>query len=451
MLIRFSLENFLSFKERQVLSLVAGKHTKHPDHVFPVQDKRILKSSIFFGANAAGKTNFFKGVRFARSMVLYGIKKQSLTDKHFRVNESCANKPGVFQFDFYVNGHFYSYGFSISYSHATVEEEWLYLCDKNEIAIFERYREDGKTVVNSSVSFSDEKQAQAFAVFAENVPDDKMLLQEISERKLIEHNDFSAFRDAMQWIKSLLVILPSTRYRRKANLVSEDESYGDLRRMLREFDTGIEDIEVREEKAENVLAFLPEETRNTIIHDIESSLAEEQGDDSLSEIGVEIAGKYFTFKKSDNSFVASQLVTNHGNSKDLFKLSDESDGTQRLFDLIPLYRIAKQPRVILVDELDRSFHTKLVQRFIQEFFYQTKKVGSQLIASVHDTNIMDLDLLRQDEIWFVARRSDHASYIYSLNRYQERYDKKVEKDYLLGRYGAIPCFSQLDAEITEDA
>lgn len=131
---------------------------------------------------------------------------------------------------------------------------------------------------------------------------------------------------------------------------------------------------------------------------------------------------------------------NHGNPTDLFELDDESDGTRRLFDLIPLYQKGKENYVIFVDELDRSFHTKLTIEFLQKFFEKTEGLTSQLIVTLHDSNVMNLNIFRQDEIWFVERKGDHSSEIYSLNKFKERFDHSVAKDYLLGRYGSIPIF-----------
>ena len=118
-------------------------------------------------------------------------------------------------------------------------------------------------------------------------------------------------------------------------------------------------------------------------------------------------------------------MSNHGNSNGLF-------------DLIPIFKLAKNDCVILVDELDRSFHTKLTIDFINKFFEKTSKIPSQLIITLHDINVMNLDLLRQDEIWFTQREINHSSSLFSLNKFKERFDKDVAKEYLLGRYGAIP-------------
>lgn len=145
---------------------------------------------------------------------------------------------------------------------------------------------------------------------------------------------------------------------------------------------------------------------------------------------------------SDGSLYASRVSTNHGNAKDLFDFSDESDGTRRLFDLIPIFQATLRGQTIIVDELDRSLHTKATQEFIRYFYEVTEGVPTQLIVTTQDSNIMDLDFVRQDEIWFVERQKDHSSKLYNLNQFKARFDEKVEKDYLLGRYGAIPVFKQ---------
>ena len=166
---------------------------------------------------------------------------------------------------------------------------------------------------------------------------------------------------------------------------------------------------------------------------------------TYSPVTLKINDQRFVLKQNENGeIVYSKMLLNHGNADDLFEYSDESDGTQRLFDLIPIFFAQKQNRVILIDEIDRSLHTNLTRRFLELFFSAAKNQFSQLIATTHDSNLLDLDLLRQDEIWFVERKKDHSSTIFSLNKFKERFDKKIEKEYLLGRYGAIPIWDDLD-------
>lgn len=144
----------------------------------------------------------------------------------------------------------------------------------------------------------------------------------------------------------------------------------------------------------------------------------------------------------DEKRLYNKLLLDHGNAEDPFELTDESDGTIRLFDLIPLLHETGNNKVIMIDEIDQSLHTSLVRKFYEVFFKKTEGDACQLIATTHNENIMDLDLFRQDEIWLVERQKDHSSSLYSLNKYKARFDKKVNNDYLLGKYGAVPQFSQ---------
>lgn len=140
------------------------------------------------------------------------------------------------------------------------------------------------------------------------------------------------------------------------------------------------------------------------------------------------------------NIVYNKLLLNHGNSDDMFDYTDESDGTKRLFDLIPIFYENGRGSLILIDEIDRSLHTNLTRKFLELFFKIVEDRECQLIATTHDSNLLDLELLRQDEIWFVERQPDHSSKVFSLNKFKERFDKKIDKEYLLGRYGAIPVF-----------
>ena len=128
---------------------------------------------------------------------------------------------------------------------------------------------------------------------------------------------------------------------------------------------------------------------------------------------------------------------------EVFELKDESDGTKRLFDLIPLIGDFSKDFTIIIDEIDRSLHPKLAKKFF-ELFYKIENSKSQLIVTTHESSLLDLDLVRRDEIWFAEKDKNGASKLFSLNQFKVRYDSKVEKAYLLGRYGAIPIFKTFD-------
>ena len=434
MLVRFSVENYRSFNERQVFSMAAGKHTRHKNHLVVINGKRLLKGSVLFGANAAGKSNLIKAINFGKNLVLDGVSAGKTFNRNFRIDEESIKRPGIFQYDFVSNGHFYSYGIAISYLENEIISEWLYLVDDNsEKAIFERSKDEIKT----DIKFSSTENEQRFSIYAEDVPANKTFLFEIVSHRLNDIVDFSGFYDAINWFDSLVLIFPQTRYNGYSQHIIND-SLDSVAKLMNYFDTGIETIAGKEKNMEEVLSFLPDDIKNSIISDIQESFDEEK--EAPTSIGIEVAGRRISFTKKDGKIVANQLMMSHGNDKDLFELTDESDGTRRLFDLIPLYRKGEQKFVILVDELDRSFHSKLTIEFIKKFYEKTEGAESQLIVTLHDSNVLNLNLLRQDEIWFVERNNEHSSELYSLNKFKERFDHSVAKDYLLGRYGAVPNF-----------
>ena len=140
----------------------------------------------------------------------------------------------------------------------------------------------------------------------------------------------------------------------------------------------------------------------------------------------------------------------HGNSIFDFSFKEESDGTKRLFDLVDMLLIKDEDMLFVVDELERSLHPKLTQHFLELFMEAHSEDRVQLIFTTHEDTIMDQELFRRDEIWFVERDGLNSSKIYSLDRFKERYDKKLSKAYLEGRYGAIPVFKQFNFLDKED-
>lgn len=442
MLVRFAVENFLSFKDTTEFNMSAGKITRHSNHVTEKNGKRILKGGFLFGANASGKTNFMRAIAFAKGIIVKGLPNVSCDKKYFRIENSYKSKPGVFQFDIFSGNHFYSYGFAISYVNAKIEEEWLYQVDANDKCIFLRSKsEEGKAEFSSDIIFGDQSQHERFKVYSDDIINPKMdqtlFLSDVVLRSPDNEQEYQPFRDVMEWFEKLVIVFPNSKYGGISQLMEDDTARKQLSQLLKYFDTGIVSIANAEKDFDKVFADLPDRMVESLKADMIKELSEKskgaliQHESSLVEV-----------RLKDGNLYANEIVTSHGNSKDLFEFEDESDGTKRLFDLIPLYQTVLRDQVILVDELDRSLHTKATLEFIKYFYTVALNCSSQLIATTHDSNIMDLEFLRQDEIWFVERQKDHSSHIFTLNKFKTRFDKKIEKDYLLGRYGAIPIFNQ---------
>ncbi|MDD2957567.1 MAG: ATP-binding protein [Lachnospiraceae bacterium] len=447
MLIRFAVENYNSFKEQQVFSMAAGKQTRHPSHCFTVKGKRLLKSSFFFGANASGKSNFVRALDFMRRVTLMSSGAIRYDDRFFRIDSVCKETPGVFQIDFIAEKTIFSYGFAINYLTHEFSAEWLYRLDSSEkeTCIFER--EQGKQIITDLRM--DKKSELRFNIYCEDLKADELLLKEVGNKKIDADSDLHDYIVAYEWFKNLIVVYPDSHAHNKndffLNPAYNTDSMAD---MLRAFDTGIEEITKGKQLAEKAFSFLPDEVKKDVLNDIEQTMRNKLQDGARCKI--EIGDYQFEISIEDGEIVAEKIMLDHGNPAELFELSDESDGTKRLFDLIPLYELGQKGKIIIVDELDRSLHSKLTEEYIRRFFEITKETSCQLICTTHDLNLMDLRILRQDEIWFVERGKDHSSRIYSLSDYKQRFDKNILNDYLIGRYGAIPCFQdnewQVDSE-----
>ena len=446
MLIRFAVENYNSFKERQIFSMVAGKQTRHPSHCVTVNGKRLLKSSFFFGANASGKSNFVRALDFMRRVTLIGVKAIRYNDRFFRIDSKYKEKPGIFQIDFIVENIVFSYGFAINYLTREFCTEWLYRLDSSgkETCIFDR--KQGETIITGLQLNKISK--LRFNIYCEDLKADELLLYEIGNKKLDKDSALYDFIVAYEWFKNLIVVYPDSHTHNKndffLNPTFDTDSMID---MLRAFDTGIEKITKGKQPAEKAFSFLPEQVKNDILDDIEQTRKDNLQNQARCKI--EIGNYQFEISIENGEIFAEKIMLNHGNPKELFELSDESDGTKRLFDLIPLYEFGQKGKIIVIDELDRSFHSKLTEEYIKRFFEITKEHSCQLICTTHDLNLMDLQILRQDEIWFVERESDHSTRIYSLSDYKQRFDKNILNDYLIGRYGAIPYFQDNEWQVND--
>ncbi len=447
MLIRFAVENYNSFKGQQVFSMAAGKQTRHPSHCFTVNGKRLLKSSFFFGANASGKSNFVRALDLMRRVTLLGAKAMRYNDRFFRIDPVCKEKPGIFQIDFIAEQTIFSYGFAINYLTREFCAEWLYRIDSSdkETCIFER--EQGKHIISGLRL--DKNSKLRFNIYCEDLKADELLLKEVGNKKIDENSGLYDFVSAYEWFKNLIIVYPGSHVYKKndffLNPVSSTDSMID---MLRAFDTGIEEITKGKQLAEKAFSFLPDEVKKNVLNSIEQSMRSEHQDRAHCKI--EIGDYQFEISIEDGEIVAEKIMLDHGNPTELFELSDESDGTKRLFDLIPLYEFGQKGKIIVIDELDRSFHSKLTEEYIRRFFEITKGKPCQLICTTHDLNLMDLRILRQDEIWFIEREMDHSSKIYSLSDYKQRFDKNILNDYLIGRYGAIPCFQDNEWKVDSE-
>jgi hypothetical protein len=445
MLIRFEIENFLSFNTKTELSMIAGKGRTFPEHIIKGKsrnDLNILKTGIIYGANASGKSNLIKAIEFAKNLIVNGTSaKDTIQVNPFRLQKENSLKPSKFEFEFQVKKNLYAYGFEITSE--SIESEWLYKINKTtaDKPIFKRITTAEK---NCEVSFDfenmkikDEKEKQFLEFVARGTRPNQLFLTECQERNV---KNIQSIAECFEWFDKILVIVfPHYTYRGLVlDLMNNTQVIDMFCNFLTLFNTGISGVEIQDEDVENL--DLPNHLKKEIISGMQKQ-----------SIGtIELAKKsYFVFKNEFNEIKYYKLMTKHylksTHEAVLFEVEDESDGTQRLFDLIPvLINLVNKECVFLVDELDRSLHANLARTLIEVFLKNSQDVDSQLIATTHESHLLDLDLLRRDEIWFVEKNKAGESKLYSLEEFQPRYDKEIRKDYLVGRYGAIPFIGNVD-------
>ena len=446
MLVGFAVSNYKSFKDEQRISFEASKITRHKAHVAIKRNKRILKSGLIFGANAGGKSNLVKAIRFSREIVLRGLDKVNLSKSHFRIEGDMYKQPGIFEYRIIVGDFEYSYGIAISYLDKTILSEWLIRIENSgkEIYLFNREVDDNNVSHAESeaeYTSTEEKFKMDFYLegFSENMSEAykrKTILSDIALRANEKTGIFAEIRNVYVWFEDIIILFPSSKYNGLNEVAADKDKKMFFSSIMSYFDTGIESVEGESQQMDfdKILDNIPRDEAEKIKIDISNAANEHP-------IMFKVDEQVFELRKDENgNIVYNKLMLNHGNANDMFDYNDESDGTKRLFDLIPLFYENRRVSMILIDEIDRSLHTNLTRKFLELFYEVVEDRDCQLIATTHDSNLLDLELLRQDEIWFVERQDDHSSKVFSLNKFKERFDKKIDKEYLIGRYGAIPIF-----------
>lgn len=433
MLKRFIFENFSSYKDETILDFTAGTTEKHESHIVSVAKVKLLKTAIIYGANASGKSNIVKAFDFARDIIIEGIENVDTYKKYFRLDERSYSNPTRFEFEIEIDSTFYSYGFSALLHEKVIKDEWLYkISSKNPEKIFERTQKTvlfGKKIESTSLK-------KRFEIYAEDIQNQKqkLFLVEIAEKNL-SPKSIQVFKDVYNYFdKKVVIIYPDTRF---ALNIDRDLKILELyKQYLKSFDTGISDINSIEEDFENIAKKFPEKLKIDIEKRVKIG--------KMAEVRFE--GQSFVFKKEESGIKVKKigLIHSFNDFQEVFELKEESDGTIRLLDLIPLIGLWDKDATILIDEFERSLHPKLTKKFL-ELFYAMNNAKTQMLLTTHESTLLDLELIRRDEVWFVEKKDNGSSRLYSLEQFKERYDKKIEKAYLLGRYGAIPIFKSFDS------
>ncbi|EPY2306139.1 AAA family ATPase [Clostridium sporogenes] len=402
MLIQFNFKNFKSFKNENTLDMTATSITEHPYNLVKDDNgEKYIKTAAIYGANASGKSSVIGAFNFMRVWVMNSFKsasdKEDIPLKRFAFDKKSKHEPAEFEVFLKYEEKEYQYGFSLD--NKKIYEEWLYM--KNErgkfIPLFER--SENQIECNSKIL----KGADNFTTMV----NDKTLFLSIISNANIPYS-----KDVFDWFILTSVI-----------------DYGDVffEGILKEFNPNIEDEEYKNE----LIAF-------------------------LKAIDINIEGIVVDKYKDENEKSKYKIYTKHlvEDGVDYYKLplTEESSGTQKMFTLFFFLQSAIKLGIpIFIDELDSKLHPLLL-RYILTMFHDENinKNGAQLIYATHDNYTLTRDIFRRDQIWFVEKDESAVSSLYSLAEYKCDDDKKVRKDasynkdYLLGKYGAVPILRGYD-------
>ncbi len=440
MLIRVFASNILSFDSEVEFSLIPGKGSSKPNHIVRLKNNRddipVLKTGVIYGANASGKSNLIKVMALIKKMTTKSLSSISreISVKPFKLRSKVG---GYSKIEVEIKIGKLNFAYGVKFNSQIIKNEWLVQINKrSEKIIFERKSSLKETTITlPKIKYKNKDDEQFTKFVARGTPSDKCFLKECLDRNLTFIDEIN---DVYDWFDDKLkVFFPKTRFRgMEFHLDDNNDLSQSMSKFLKYFNTGVSDLKPKKIiDYESEIKNIPTEVINELINDLEKEKKAliSSGDNRVS----------YAFEKNKKGTVeAFKLVTIHKNKKNKdieFEINEESDGTRRLIDFIPmLVDLTKNDSVYLIDEIDRSMHP-ILTKGIMEFFLNIKKeTKGQLIVTTHESNLLNLELFRNDEIWFVEKNKHGASQFYSLLEFKPRGDKDIKKGYLNGRFGAIP-------------
>jgi hypothetical protein len=446
MIVSFSVSNFRSFSAEETISLVASNRLSdsHDDHAVPIPDstEKVLRTAVLYGANGAGKSNLFKALRYLKSVALRPRKKNSGTAREpFRLaGPQFEDGPSNFDLQFIAADKLYRFGFTLD-DERIIEECLFQVVGNRQKLLYERTTdENGEVSIDASGIESAGEKVLALATVGG--PQNQSFLSTLNVTLDAGDLGYDLGR-VLNWFKeSLNLIGPGQSTGAIGRHLAQDSGFLSFASdFLKSASTGVDHLEVlrKEISKDDARALLPDEFVSLALRLREGEVwvKGQDGNDLL------IMGA-----KGDNRVyqIGIQAVHEHEPGKIVrLDLTEESDGTRRLLNLISaLHHLRKTEAVYVIDEVDRSLHAMLVKEFL-DYFLRSRDGGlRQIIVTTHESNLLDQDLLRRDEIWFAEKDQSAATRLYSLLDFKVRNDLEIRKHYLQGRFGAVPFLGSLE-------
>ena len=436
MLLRLIAENLTSFKEAvEFNTFPSSKSHSHENHKITCGHATALRMSAIYGANGAGKSNLLQALNLLQTLVKTETlrKIDFYDDPTFKLDSQCSGKPSGLAVEFYYNNNVFYYHVEFTLEEIVLEE--LLLSKKSkDIPLFTRKRTD----ISIDSNYIGKGISEQFQDALKRLVRPDMLLLSFLGKYYSSESPLVV--DAYQWfMKNLQLVLPDMFHGFVPHMIDTDSEFSELvNRTLPELKTGIDKVIVRKEliaeedvKSGKLIQLVkqakehpgePQTTRNRFTDDVVNVIFE------------------------NGNVYLKTLVAVHRNldgSEVEMSLHDESDGTRRLIEYMPLlYAIIQKDMVYVVDEIERSIHPIMIKDIVRKLSESTKAKG-QLIFTTHESGLLDQNIFRPDEIWFAQKDAEQATQLYPLSDFNIHKTANIENGYLNGRYGGIPFLSNL--------
>lgn len=424
MIIEFVVRNFRSIRDELRFSFVATKDKElsetHLARTGILGIPHVVQSAVVFGANASGKSNLILGLTQLKHLVVNSFTgfrpEQLLPCDPFLLSSEGRSGTSEFEITFLLNGVRHQYGFAFNMFHIT--EEWLHVFVNPKPQIW-FHREFDELSEKDKYSYS------------QHLKGDKDVWENATRPNALflstaaQHNS-DGLLPIYRWFVEKLVVLPAGRAFKSdetLNYLADGAKRDSVVRLMAIADVGIDDVYINKQKG--------------MFREIKMN------HEGVTEV---ISG--------EKEILTPQFVHKLGEHTVKFELQNESQGTQKLFNLSgPIFDILQHGKTIVVDELDGSLHPLLVRRIIEMFHNpELNTKGAQLLFTSHDTSLLDApNLLRRDQIWFTEKGRDHATTLMPLTEFSPRKGEALERGYLMGRYGAVPMLDSFSNVLKKSA
>lgn len=402
MILEYTCENYRSIKGKVVFSMLASKDNSFEKLLVDYKGMLINKVAAIYGANGSGKTSFLDSLNFFKFLICNSNNHQP-GDKIRQVSHKLAKQdtPTTYAIQFVKEDVRYAYG--LSYTSEQIISEYLYYFPNGKQAkIFDRNL--------NGISFGD-KFRKDFEAILNFMKPNKLFLSVSANYSAVKEAElvFLFFKEDLIFYPLPLEISNWLEYSIE-RFTKEPKLKKIFIDFMKSIDTPVQSINTKYEKTQMSPEFIPDNIPDEI--------------------------KPFFLQAKE--VTRSEANIDYGMFS--VNLNEESKGIQKLFEVFgPMIDIILKDKVLIWDEMETSLHPRIVKEILRLIMYGKQDSKAQLIFSTHDTNLLDLNTFRRDQIWFTELNQDRATDIYSLAELKNvRKDENISKGYMNGKYGAIP-------------